>query len=166
MTDDISARPARREDIDGIQSVAREAWKATYDGILADVTIESMITEGYSDDVLERMVSLDEIGLFVAADDREIIGHVSCGMVDTVGLGDLDVYAHPDYWGRGIGEALLDRGIDHLAAIGVNRVQDEVLVENDVGNAFYRKHFDHVGRRSVDFGGKTREVNVYERPVD
>ena len=34
-----------------------------------------------------------------------------------------------------------------------------MLVGNEVGNAFYRDHFEHVGRRA-DFGGETRAVNV------
>ena len=40
-----------------------------------------------------------------------------------------------------------------------------MLVSNEVGNAFYRDHFEHVGRREADFGGETRAVNVYERPI-
>lgn len=165
MPSDIAVRAADADDVPAIQSVARNAWHATYEGILDESTVDEMLERGYAADVIERMVDLDEVGLFVAEDDGEVVGYASCGMTDTVGFGDLDVYAHPDYWGTGVGDDLLDAGLDHLADIGVAQVQDEVLVDNEVGNAFYEKHFERVGRRAVDLAGETRQVNVYERRV-
>jgi ribosomal protein S18 acetylase RimI-like enzyme len=111
------------------------------------------------------MIALDEVGLFVATSDDEVVGYASCGMTDPVGVGDLDIYVHPDHWGEGIGEQLLARGRDHLADLETGTIRDEVLAANDVGNAFYEKHFERVDQRTVAFDGIERTVNVYETRV-
>ncbi|QIO23822.1 GNAT family N-acetyltransferase [Haloarcula sp. JP-L23] len=165
MSFQLRIRPADETDISSIQQVARASWHAVYDGILGPDTVETLLTEGYDDDLLEEMVNLDDIGLFVATADGDVVGYASCGMTDPVGIGDLDLYVHPDYWGEGIGSRLLDRGKTHLQSLSVRKIRDEVLVDNEVGNGFYRKHFDHVDQRTERFGGKELPVNVYERSL-
>ena len=165
MSSTVSVRSATSADVPAIQHVALAAWRATYDDLFEDDAIAAMVEEGYADDVLAEMIALDEVGLFVATRDDEVVGYASCGLMDPVGIGDLDIYVHPDHWGEGIGEALLDRGTAHLADLGTTTIRDEVLVANDVGNAFYEQHFDRVDRRTVTFGGRDLPVNVYERSV-
>ena len=164
MGADPTVHAATTEDLDGTRSVARVAWHEVYDDLLGERTVDRMLSTGYADDVLERIAGLEDVELFVAEVDDRVVGYASCDRTDTVGIGDLDIYLHPDYWGEGVGERLLERGSDHLSSLGVRRVRDEVLVSNEVGNAFYRDHFEHVGRRA-DFGGETRAVNVYERSI-
>jgi len=103
--------------------------------------------------------------LFVATVDDEVVGYASCGMTDPAGVGDLDIYVHPDHWGDGVGAALHERGREHLAALGTTTIRDEVLAANDVGTAFYEKHFERVNQRTVQFGGRDLPVNVYETSV-
>jgi ribosomal protein S18 acetylase RimI-like enzyme len=145
-----------------IRRVASASWHAIYDDILGEETVTELLEEGYSVDVLERMIELDDIGLFVADADGDVVGTASCGMTDPHGIGDLDLYIHPDYWGEGIGTQLLERGKEHLRELSIRTVRDEVLVENDIGNAFYEQHFEHVGQREAEFGGEKYPVNVYE----
>ncbi|MBX0323953.1 GNAT family N-acetyltransferase [Halomicroarcula sp. F13] len=162
MSFQLNIRPADETDISPIRQVARASWHAIYDDILGRERVEQLLAEGYDDDLLGEMVDLDDIGLFVATADDDVVGYASCGMTDPAGIGDLDLYVHPDYWGEGIGTRLLNRGEKHLQSLSVRKVRDEVLVDNDVGNAFYRKHFDHVGERTAEFGGEKLPVNVYE----
>ncbi|MFB6152205.1 MAG: N-acetyltransferase family protein [Haloarculaceae archaeon] len=166
MATNVTVRPAAEEDVDGIQAMARAAWHETYDDLLGRETVDEFLAEGYDADVLRALVEREEVGLFVAADDGTVVGCATCGKVDPAGVGDMDLYAHPDYWGTGVGERLLERGLDFLAERGVQRVRDEVLADNEVGNAFYRKHFERVGDRETELGGEARRVNVYEREVD
>ncbi|MFB6087416.1 MAG: N-acetyltransferase family protein [Haloarculaceae archaeon] len=165
MHENLSVRSAAVADVEAIQSVADAAWHAAYDDVLGTETVDEMLAEGYDEAVLREMIELDDVGLFVAVDDG-VVGYASCGRTDTAGLGDLDMYAHPDHWGSGVGEALLERGRAHLAGLGVERVRDEVLVENDVGIAFYDKHFERVGTRQVEIAGDAYEVAVYELDVE
>ena len=107
---DVTVRAARRSDFGGIERVARAAWRAAYEGVLDAATREGMIAEGYDESVLERLADLDEVGFFVAVADDGVVGYASCGATDPAGIGDFDLYVHPDYWGEGIGTRLLSRG--------------------------------------------------------
>ncbi|WP_225334959.1 GNAT family N-acetyltransferase [Halomicrobium urmianum] len=165
MTSKASVRPAEWDDVPGIRRVARAAWHEVYDGIFGDAAVAAMVDEAYDEDVLERMIDLDEVGFFVATRDGDVVGYASCGMTEPASIGDLDIYVHPDHWGEGIGTALLERGEQHLRDVGTMTIRDEVLVENGVGNAFYREHFEEAGQRTVDFGGEEKAVNVYEKSL-
>lgn len=183
MSSTVSVRSATTDDVPAIQRVARASWRRAYEDVFDDEQIRTMVQQGYDDDVLAEMVELDDVGLFVATVDDEVVGYASCGrlpatassgpaqtdatheMAESGGIGDLDIYVHPVHWGEGIGEALLERGREHLAALEATRIRDEVLAANEVGNAFYRKHFERVDQRTVEFGGRELPVNVYETGV-
>ncbi|WP_276272661.1 GNAT family N-acetyltransferase [Haloarcula litorea] len=162
MSYQTDVRPATATDVPDIQRVARATWHAVYDDILGSEAVNAMLDEGYAADRIEGMVDIDDIGLFVATADGEVVGYGSCGMTDLAGIGDLDIYVHPDYWGEGFGRRLLEREKGHLRSLSVRTVRDEVLVDNEVGNGFYRNHFEHAGERTVEFGGAERRANVYE----
>jgi len=165
MSFQTAIRPAESVDIADVRRVARAAWHAVYDDILGAETVNDHLREGYAPPVLERMIELDEVGLFVSTADDDVVAYMSCGMTDATGFGDLDLYVHPDYWGEGIGTELLRRGEAHLRDLSVRKIRDEVLAENEVGNGFYRAHFQKVGERTAEFGGQEHPVNVYERTV-
>ncbi|MGB9931237.1 N-acetyltransferase family protein [Haloarcula amylolytica] len=163
MSFQTSIRPAESVDIADIRRVARTTWHTVYDDILGAETVEEHLQEGYAPPLLEQMIELEEVGLFVSTADDDVVAYMSCGMTDATGFGDLDIYVHPDYWGEGIGTELLHRGEQHLHELSVRKIRDEVLAENEVGNAFYRSHFEKVGERTTDVGGEEHPVNVYER---
>ncbi|MFB6224074.1 MAG: N-acetyltransferase family protein [Haloarcula sp.] len=163
MSFSTAVRPAESVDIADIRRVARAAWHAVYDDILGKETVNELLSEGYTPSVLEQMIDLEEVGLFVSTADDDVVAYMSCGMTDATGFGDLDLYVHPDYWGEGIGTELLHQGEQHLHDLSVRKIRDEVLAENEVGNAFYRIHFEKVGERTTEVGGQELPVNVYER---
>lgn len=163
MSSQTTIRPAEPEDIGDIRQVAGETWHAVYDDILGPDAVEELLAEGYARPVLAEMIALDEVGLFVSTVDGDVVAYASCGMTDATGFGDLDLYVHPDHWGDGIGTGLLHRGERHLHDLAVRNIRDEVLAENEVGNAFYRRHFERVGERTVTVGEQVHPVNVYER---
>ncbi|GGK53115.1 MULTISPECIES: GNAT family N-acetyltransferase [Haloarcula] len=163
MSFQTAIRPAESMDIADIRRVARAAWHAVYDNVLGKETVNSLLNEGYAPPLLEQMIELEEVGLFVSTADDDVVAYMSCGMTDATGFGDLDLYVHPDYWGEGIGTELLHRGEQHLHELSVRKIRDEVLAENEVGNAFYRSHFEKVGERTTEVDGQQHPVNVYER---
>ncbi|WP_018257152.1 GNAT family N-acetyltransferase [Halomicrobium katesii] len=165
MPPSVTVQPATEGDAAAIRRVAHAAWHATYRDVFDEARIDEMVEEGYARDVLTELIALDEVGLFVATVEEAVVGYASCGMTEAIGVGDLDIYVHPEYWGAGVGTALLERGRQHLADIETTTIRDEVLVANEVGNAFYEKHFERVGQRTVEFDGIERTVNVYEARV-
>lgn len=166
MTERATVRRATEDDVEAIQRVADRTWHETYEGILSEGTIGSMLAAGYSRGVLVELIEADEVGLFVATDDGEVVGYTSTTPVAEDGVGEMDVYVRPDHWGEGIGTRLLERAESHLSERGVDRIRDAVLASNEPGNAFYGAHFEKVGERSVEIGGTERVANVYEGPIE
>jgi len=166
MAEDVTIRRAETGDIDGIQRVARRAWEEAYQGVLPADALNDMLDVHYSRDVLDGTIESDDRNLFVAEEDDTVVGYASGGQSDVDVEGELSIYLAPDWWGQGLGKRLLDRVIEDLSAEGVERIEESVLDENEVGNAFYRKHFDHVGEREIEIDGTTFTANVYRRAVE
>ncbi len=163
--DTVTTREAAAADAPAIQRVARASWEGAYEGILAEAVTEAMLEGGYSATALETLAADPDTGLFVAEADDEVVGYANGEPVGG-GDGEVSVYVDPDYWGEGVGSALLARAVDHLDELGVERVSDEVLAENEVGNAFYASHFAKTGEEMVEIAGETHRANVYGGPVD
>ena len=162
MASNITVRTAKPDDVGAIQSVARRSWDAAYEGVLGEDVVNAMLEGGYAEDSLRSVIESSVAALFVATDDDEVVGYANGepgeeGDAD----GEVSVYVDPDYWGEGIGGRLLEQATDHLADQGVERVRDSVLAENEVGNAFYERHFDQVDQQEVDILGETHTANVY-----
>ena len=166
MTEHVSVRRATEADVDAIRRVAERTWEETYDGILDEETIASMLAAGYSRELLEARVDSEDAGLFVATEDGEVVGYTSTIPLAEDGIGEMDVYVRPDRWGEGIGTRLLERAETHLSERGVDEVRDAVLASNEPGNAFYGSRFEKVGERTVEIDGVEHVANVYERSIE
>ncbi len=166
MVERVSVRRATGDDVEAIRGVAERTWYETYDGVLEEETIASLLAAGYSRELLEARVDSEDAGLFVATDDGEVVGYASTIPLAEEGVGELDVYVSPDRWGEGIGSRLLERAEDHLSERGVGEIRDAVLAANESGNAFYASCFEKVGERTVEIGGVDRVANVYERSIE
>jgi ribosomal-protein-alanine N-acetyltransferase len=96
---------------------------------------------------------LDRPGFLVACDPNAAITVVGFVVADTTIqdgrlVGHLkDLAVAPDARGRGIGSALVERGLDRLAAANVATTRLEVRAGNDPARALYRGFgFRPVGR--------------------
>ena len=165
MANDVTVRRTEADDLDGIRRVAERAWRETYDGVLPDDAVETMLETHYAPEVLSEIRRSDAERLFVAADEGGVVGYAASGGSDAAVEGEISIYVDPDRWGSGIGERLLDRAVEDLSERGVDRVEESVLAENEVGRAFYEKHFERTDEREIEIGGETTAVNVYEREI-
>jgi ribosomal protein S18 acetylase RimI-like enzyme len=165
MPNDVTVRRTEADDLDGIRRVAERAWRETYDGVLPENAVETMLETHYAPEVLSEIRRSDAERLFVAADEGDVVGYAASGGSDAAVEGEISIYVDPDRWGSGIGERLLDRAVEDLSERGVDRVEESVLAENEVGRAFYEKHFERTDEREIEIGGETTAVNVYEREI-
>ena len=83
---------------------------------------------------------LDAPGFLIAETDGSIVGYVVADTIHSHGaaIGHIkDLAVDPDYRQRGIGRALLSRGLATLAGTGVGRVKLEVRRTNGPARSLY-----------------------------
>ena len=135
-------RPFQQDDLPGLLAVNARAFAMHPEQRLMDRA-----------DFERRAQSdwFDPAGLFVAEQDGSIVGF-HWTKVDG-GVGEVYVLAvDPDHQGQGLGAALLFRGLDHLASVGVEGV--ELFVEEDNAPAcdlYMAAGFTEVGRDVLYF---------------
>ncbi|MFC4408802.1 GNAT family N-acetyltransferase [Haloarchaeobius iranensis] len=148
MHDSLSVRGAGGDDARAVQRVADAACHAVYDDILGPGVVDDIIVNWYDPDrLVADDIEPDARPFLVAAVDDAVVGFVE-------GVPDDDeadvahlyrIYVHPDYWGDGVGRALLDRLEAVFRDRGFDRLRVSVFAENDVGVRFYE---------SVGFGDR------------
>lgn len=167
-----------REDVRELLVAHGRSWDAAYAGLLPAAVIEQVAVEDPDDELVEshyeRLSGYGEDRVLVAADDGGTVrGYAVClwgenETKDSVRDGEAELkelYVDPDYWGQGIGTALLEAGIERLPD-DINSLALEVLEGNDVGVGFYEaRGFDHDGMAAFEVDGDRYPTRVYRKPV-
>ena len=166
MGPDITIRRATSDDITDIQRVARASWHEAYSDLMDDEDIDEMLDQGYSSEFLSAALDAREMTLFVAEDEYSVVGYVSCEPPGEDEVGQVSIYVSPDYWGEGIGTQLLEKAETYLETQDATVLQDIVLAGNDIGNAFYQKHFERTDETTVEMGDEEFDANVYTATLE
>lgn len=147
----FTVRAMQKEDIPRVQDIARITWNATYEGIIPLSIQEKFLDAAYQDEQLEQR--LKHSILYVAEVNDQVVGFVNYSPVKengVVGLGAI--YIHPHYQGKGIGSAMLTKGIREID--GVKEIMVEVEKDNLSGLQFYQaKSFEVVREFDDHFDG-------------
>jgi ribosomal protein S18 acetylase RimI-like enzyme len=138
-------------DIGQVQEVARTSWHSTYEGIIPRVVQDRFLTAAYSSERMQQR--LEGSHLFVAEEGGQIVGFSNFSQVSMDGKAELGaIYLLPEAQGKGIGTALLNKGIEDLA--GVKEIYINVERENEIGKSFYRaKGFETIKEFEEEFEG-------------
>lgn len=141
------------EDIPQVQGVAKKSWNATYEGIIPFEIQEKFLKVAYNDDRMKQR--LERSFLFVAEIDSNVVGFANFSPVNDEGKAELGaIYLYPEYQGKGIGSALLQKGINELE--GVEEIYINVERDNEIGKSFYdAKGFQVLKEFDDDFEGHT-----------
>lgn len=156
-------RPATDDDLGAVKRVADRAWRAAYADLLGEATVAAMVEAGYDRSVLEPQLAGGDRSLLVAEVDDRVVGFASGGPSEVPIEGRASVYLDPEWWGQGVGTALLDRLVEELDEQGVTTIREHVLVANESGVGFYGKHFEETGERPIELGGEVHRAKVFER---
>jgi ribosomal protein S18 acetylase RimI-like enzyme len=150
------------------------SWREAYDDILPESVLDAMTVDPTPEEVEGWAEGFgDDSAVFVAVVDGTVRGFVDVrwGAENTksfVGPDEADlkaIYVHPDWWGEGVGTALLDRGLDALPD-RVETVRLEAFADNDVGARFYEaRGFERVETSETEIAGETYPVAIYAREV-
>lgn len=128
-------REMKKEDTKQVQDVAQKSWHSTYEGIIPRNIQENFLKVAYSDEMMEKR--LNESLIFVAVMENKIVGFANFTTVNNAGQAELSaIYLYPNHQGKGIGTALLHRGIDVLE--NAKEIYIDVEKENNSGITFYQ----------------------------
>ena len=146
------------------------AWRAAYDELLPEDVLARRDPEPADEHVREYADRLrtDRDGIYVAEIDGAVRGYSyfrwgeeTKPFVGPNEAGLKEIYVHPDYWGEGIGTALLERGLDDLPA-SIERVKLEMLAGNEDAHQFYAAcGFERTGRSDFEIAGETYPTAIY-----
>ena len=170
---EIQLRRATPEDAAALAAVEVRSWRAAFRGLMPDAFLDELSevekTTSWRQNLLKH-------GLFgrkrvcVALSDAGISGFVRVGPLTDegeVGLIYL-LYVLPEQWGRGVGTALIQAGMQELRDLGMREAMLWVLRDNLRARRFY----EHLGWTpdgrtvSEDHGGCRLEALCYRQSMD
>lgn len=143
----VTVRTAVISDAHDIARVRVETWRAAYAGLIADEVLEGLDAEregARRADVWDRNHADPRSAEFVAHVGGEVAGWAAVGAPGDDDLPDHGVvyaiYALPQFWGSGVGHALMDAAETFLRDAGYARGQLWMLDGNQRAAAFYERH--------------------------
>ncbi|MDQ3549666.1 MAG: GNAT family N-acetyltransferase [Chloroflexota bacterium] len=139
MCQQVTIRIAVRADIEAVQHVASETWRATYAGAIPDVDINLFLDSAYSDRSLAAAVNRLGDGFVVAERQDNVIGYAMAGP-NRDGEPELyAIYVLPEQHGTGAGQILWDAARSVLSRQGQTRMCCWVLASNVRARRFYER---------------------------
>lgn len=138
MIEIVQATP---DDAEGISSMCRAAWRATYRELFTDDYIERVIVRYYNLERIKREVGgppTREWGGYLIAKERgAVIGATGGGMI-APGVGEIFVlYLNPARLGEGIGSRLLEALTEQQRGFGATEQWVSAEKRNGKGLPFY-----------------------------
>jgi GNAT superfamily N-acetyltransferase len=139
-------RAGTPEDARGIARVHVQSWLETYTDLMPPELLESITLE--SREAQWRRTFQNDVGVFVAVVQNEIVGFCSVGMRE--GTFELfTLYLLKSHQGAGIGFALWQRALEYAKARDVREMILWVLETNPT-RAFYERQGGQVIGRKVE----------------
>lgn len=135
-------RPAEPQDAIGVARVHVRSWQVGYRGLMPDDYLDQLRPEERAEKY--RFGSLDpgEPATIVALEAGVICGFATTAPAhdpDVAGYGEVcALYVDPDWWGRGIGAALVSAARARLFDLGFRDAVLWVLKGNSRAERFYR----------------------------
>lgn len=169
----IIRRITSRKDVSGLIRIHGLAWQEAYADLLPKEVLQQQTVDPSEKEVQQWYNRLQENkdGIFVAVDSKQVVrGFADFRWGETemkAFVGDNEgevraIYVEPDYWGEGIGTALLDRGIKQFRD-NVDTVCLEMLSGNEVGQEFYESYgFERTSTSEFKIEETTYPTVVYK----
>ncbi|HUF79224.1 MAG TPA: GNAT family N-acetyltransferase [Thermoanaerobaculia bacterium] len=162
----LAVRPAEERDVPALQKVAREAWEATYSGLLGTAEREELVEHLYSRRGLREDIARHSSLFFVATVEDAVVGFAE--LVAEGRAGEVArVAVRPDWQRRGVATTLLRRGLAALAGEGVEAATAGVEVEDEgCRRLFERNGFSATAEPPTELDDYGVELVQFRRRLD
>ncbi len=134
---DHNLRAAEPTDVEAIQQVAEASWHAAHDHIIGVDAVDEFLAEHYDRESVTAGILDDDSAYYVAELAGNVVGFAVGVPHDDATWSLGAIYVHPDYWGGGIGTALLDAVESAARAAGGEHLRLVVMAENVRARRFY-----------------------------
>jgi RimJ/RimL family protein N-acetyltransferase len=169
---EILVRPATPEDAASLAAVEVTSWRAAYRGLMPAAFLDGLSEAEKTIDWHRNLLKHGAHGrkrVMVAVGDARVIGFVRAGAIQDEGEVGLIyfLYVLSEYWGCGVGKALMRAAMDQLRDLGLSEAILWVLRDNQRARRFYEGcGWREDGRTSTDdYGGIELEALCYRRAV-
>lgn len=154
----MELRQAEQKDVDTIMDIAEKTWKDSYANILSSEAIDRVVERWYSRENLEEQVKSPFF--LVAEEDGHVVGFAHATFMGE--KADLHrIYLEPDHQRSGIGSALYEEVERKLSDKAVERIELEVLADNEKGISFYEEQgFEEEREEDVILEGEETRQKV------
>jgi ribosomal protein S18 acetylase RimI-like enzyme len=169
----FSSRPATLRDAKTIAEIHVASWQQAYKGILSDEHLHSLSIDKRQA-FWREAIDLCEPQVMVVSEGTQIVGFVAFDRSRDKGTpsstGEIwALYAHPKYWGRGVGLALWDAARDGLQEEGCTKVTLWVALRNERALRFYELagfKRELPSAKTVEIGGtRIEEIRLHRSLV-
>jgi GNAT superfamily N-acetyltransferase len=161
VADDAEVRAATVDDAAAIADVHVAAWRAAYRGIVSDEAIAARDERTRTHQWRGNLVNP---GTLVAMRYGVVVGFASAGAAHREGEeehGELyALYVHPDEWGGGVADALIEAAEAELRSAGFGEAVLWVFAQNPRARRFYERNgwHDDGGRDVFDGDGSNAPI--------
>jgi GNAT superfamily N-acetyltransferase len=163
----LNVRKATPADFEAVREVARLSRKAAFSHFMDDDDINAEVSQYYSDDVLNGILSNPANAIFVAERGDTILGYCSVLPKDRKGRPRLlQFYVRPDAQRQGVGELLFERACSFLKEAGQTEMYVSTIGTNMIGRSFFEKKgckllYDY----NSTWDGNTHVITVYHKDL-
>ena len=165
----VCYREAAVEDAAGIAHVEVVSQQSAYRAFLPAAHLDSMPIDDRTQRWHSALQSDDQDRTVVAVHNENVIGFVRAGKCRDAGVGGITyLFVLSEYWGTGVGQALMSKATDILRDFGLVSARLYVYRENARGRRFYERLGWKPDGRTYDheFEGKIFQLLCYVRTVE
>ena len=164
----VRIAPLEAQDVERLNTLAREIWYAHYPAIIGTAQIEYMLGQRYGLDVVREELQREGLWWSKLMVGGEMAGFASYFLTATAGEMKIDkLYVHPRYQRRGYGGMMIAHIRDVARLRGCSRLVLAVNKHNQSAIAAYLKHGFHIAEAVVkDIGdGFVMDDYIMQKPV-
>ena len=165
----VCYREATVEDAAGIATVEVVSQQSGYHEFLPAALLDSMPIGDRTQRWQNALQSGDPDRTVVAVHNEKVIGFVRAGTSKDAGVGGITyLFVLPEYWGTGVGQALMSKATDVMRDFGFVSAKLYVYRDNARGRRFYERLGWKPDGRTYDheFEGKIFQLLCYVRTVE